>query len=127
MCAYNREELGEDVIAQLACLHPNINGGTAQFRLHASLHATASLNGELDMTTVEPLSLALLRADLQPNGGGLVIDAAVLTYIDHRALLLLADHARRAHTTVVLRTAWPGAAPLVELLDLTEVRVEPPE
>jgi hypothetical protein len=29
MCAYNREERGEDVIAQLACLHPNINGGTA--------------------------------------------------------------------------------------------------
>ena len=127
MCAYNRGELGEEVIAQLACLHPNINGGTAQFRLHASHHATASLNGELDMTTVELLSLALQRADLQPNGGELVIDAAGLTYIDHRALLMLANHTRRAHATVVLRTAWPGAAPLVELLDLIDVRVEPPE
>jgi anti-anti-sigma regulatory factor len=127
MCAYNREELGDEVIAQLACLHPNINRGTAQFRLHASDHATASLNGELDMTTVELLSLALQRADLQSSGGKLVIDAAGLTYIDHRALHMLADHTRRAHTTVVLRTAWPGAAPLVELLDLTEVRVEPPE
>jgi hypothetical protein len=64
---------------------------------------------------------------LQPNGGELVIDAVDLTYIDHRALLMLADHSRRAHATVVLQTAWPGAAPLVELLDLTEVRVEPPE
>ena len=127
MCAYNREELGEEVIAQLACLHPNVNGGTTQFRLHASYHATASLNGELDMTTVDLLSLALQRADLQPSGGELVIDAAGLTYIDHRALLMLADHTRRAHATVVLRTAWPGAAPLVELLDLKEVRVEPPQ
>ena len=124
MCAYNRAELGEDVIAQLACLHPNVNGGTAQFRLHASHHATASLNGELDMTTVELLSLASQRADLQPSGGELVIDAAGLTYIDHRALLVLAEHTRRADATIVLRTAWPGAASLVDLLDLEQVRVE---
>lgn len=127
MCGYNREELGDEVIAQLACLHPNVNGGTAQFRLHASRCASASLNGELDMTTVQLLSLALQRADLQPSGGELVIDAAGLTYIDHRALLMLAEHTRRAHARVVLRTAWPGAAPLVDLLDLEEVRVEPPE
>jgi DcmR-like sensory protein/STAS domain-containing protein len=127
MCAYNRVELGADVIAQLACLHPHINRGTAQFRLHASHQAVASLNGELDMTTVELLSLALQRADLRPNGGELVVDAAGLTYIDHRALLMMAEHTRRAHATVVLRTAWGGAAPLVELLDLQEVRVEPPE
>ncbi|MDQ3765679.1 MAG: MEDS domain-containing protein [Actinomycetota bacterium] len=126
MCAYNRAELGDEVIAQVACLHPNVNGGT-QFQLHASHHATASLNGELDMTTVELLSLALQRADLRPRGGELVLDATGLTYIDHRALLMLADHIRRAHATVVLRTAWPGAAPLVELLDLREVQVEPPQ
>jgi anti-anti-sigma regulatory factor len=127
MCGYNRVELGEEVIAQLACLHPNINGGTAQFRLHAWDQAAASLNGELDMTTVELLSLALQRADLQPHGDELVIDAAGLTYIDHRALLMLAEHTQRAHATIVLRTAWPGAAPLVELLGLREVRVERPE
>ncbi|MBV9649552.1 MAG: MEDS domain-containing protein [Pseudonocardiales bacterium] len=126
MCAYNRQELGEEVIAQLACLHPNINGSTAQFRLHASNHAAASLNGELDMTTVELLSLALQRADLQPDGGEVVIDAAGLTFIDHRALLMLADRTRRTHATVVLQTDWPGAAPLVECLDIKEVRVEPP-
>jgi MEDS: MEthanogen/methylotroph, DcmR Sensory domain/STAS domain len=127
MCAYDRQELGEEVIAQLACLHPNINGSTAQFRLHASDHGSASLNGELDMTTVELLSLALQRADLHPDGGELVIDAAGLTFIDHRALLMLADRTRRAHARVVLQTDWPGAAPLVECLDLKEVRVEPPE
>ena len=127
MCAYDRRELGEDAIAQLACLHPNINSGTAQFRLHASGHAAASLNGELDMATVELLSLALRRADLQPHDGELVIDAAGLTYIDHRALLMLADHTRRAGGTVVLQTGWPGAAPLVDCLALKEVRVEPPE
>jgi anti-anti-sigma regulatory factor len=127
MCAYNRDELGEEVIAQLACLHPNVNRGTAQFRLHTSHHAAASLNGELDMATVELLSLTLQRADLQPRGGELVIDAAGLTYIDHRALLMLAAHTRRAHATIVLRTHWPGAAPLVDFLGLREVRVERPE
>jgi ABC-type transporter Mla MlaB component len=127
MCAYDRQELGEEVIAQLACLHPNINGSTAQFRLHASDHAAVSLNGELDMTTVELLSVALQRADLQPQGGEVVIDAAGLTFIDHRALLMLADRTRRTHATVVLQTDWPGAAPLVECLDIKEVRVEPPE
>lgn len=78
------------------------------------------------MTTVELLSLALQRADLQPHRGELVIDATGLTYIDHRALLVLAEHTQRAHATVVLRAPWPGAARLIKFLDLHEVRVEPP-
>jgi hypothetical protein len=37
---------------------------------------------------------------------------------------MLAEHTRRADATIVLRTAWPGAASLVDLLDLEQVRVE---
>jgi hypothetical protein len=36
LCGYNRAELGEETIAQLACLHPLGNNG-APFRLCASL------------------------------------------------------------------------------------------
>jgi anti-anti-sigma regulatory factor len=125
MCAYHRGELGETTIAQLACLHPHVNPGSAQFRLHAARHTAASLHGELDAATVELFSLTLDRMNLRSTGGELVIDATGLTFIDHRNLLALAEYVRRAGERAVLRTAWTGATRLIELLDLEDVRVEP--
>jgi hypothetical protein len=56
-----------------------------------------------------------------------VIDAAELSFMDHRNLLVLAGYARSANATVVLRTTWPGASRMIELLDVKDVRVESPE
>lgn len=43
LCGYNRTELGQEVIAQLACLHPTVRGVPPPFRLHASTNGAAAL------------------------------------------------------------------------------------
>ncbi len=127
LCAYNRAELGSETIAQVACMHPNANEGATPFRLHASTHAAATLGGELDLASLCLFSLALHRADLRPTGGELVIDAKGLTFIDHRGLLALAEHARCCDATAVLQTSLPTAARIIEILDLKDVQVEVPK
>lgn len=126
LCGFNRTELGEETIAQLACLHQTVNEDAPPFRLHASPCAAASLSGELDATTVSLFSLALRRVDLRPTAGELVIDASELTFIDHRNLFSLAEYARRWNATAVLLGEIPIATKLIDILDLKEVRIEVP-
>jgi anti-anti-sigma regulatory factor len=125
LCAYNRAELSKETIAHVACLHPTVNGGAAPFRLYSSCGAAASLSGELDLTSCDLFATALQRADLRPVDGELIIDATELDFIDHRNLLVLAAHARSCAATAVLRTGFTNsAARMVEILDVTDVRVE---
>ncbi|MGR6318337.1 MEDS domain-containing protein [Micromonospora soli] len=124
ICAYDRRELDDRAIAELACLHPETNTD-APFRLHATLgDAVVALGGELDPSNHQQFAAALDRADPRPVDGRVVVDGAALRFVDHRCLLHLRDHARRRGATAVLRTSRAAAARLVELLDLTEVRVE---
>ncbi|HVE64809.1 MAG TPA: MEDS domain-containing protein [Mycobacteriales bacterium] len=126
LCAYNRVELGEQTIAQVACMHPATNDGAAPFRLHASTRAAASLGGDLDLASFDLFLMALRWADLRPTGGELVIDATELEFIDHRSLLALAEHAWRCDATAVLQTGLPSTAQMIKVLDLADVRVEVP-
>jgi anti-anti-sigma regulatory factor len=126
LCGFNRVELGEATIAQLASLHPFVNESTPLFRLYASAYAAASLSGELDATNDSLFTTALQHADLRPTAGELVIDASELSFIDHRSLLSLANHARRCDATTVLLGDLPSAVKLIDILDLTEVRIEAP-
>lgn len=128
LCGYNRTELGQEVIAQLACLHPTVHGVPPPFQLHASTNgAAALLRGELDATSLDLFPMALRSADLRPTGGELVIDASELTFIDHRSLLVLADHARRWDATAVLLSEHLSAtARMIDIFDLKEVRVQVP-
>ncbi|MEV0005077.1 MEDS domain-containing protein [Micromonospora sp. NPDC050980] len=124
VCAYDRRELGDAAIAELACLHPETNAGVS-FRLHAGGDgAAAALAGELDPTDERLFAAALERADPRPVAGRLVFDATGLRFVDHRALLRLREHARRHGAVAVLRTRRPAPARLVELLGLTDIRVE---
>jgi anti-anti-sigma factor len=126
LCAYDVRELGDDAIAQLACLHPNTNLGTSGFRLHAAAGEdySVTLNGELDLSTEDLFTTALERADLSPRGGELVVDATGLDFIDHRSVLRLLEHARSRAATLVLHTSHPCPTRMVELLGLADVRVE---
>jgi hypothetical protein len=126
LCAYDRVALGDAAIAQLACMHPETNADDVLFRLHAADpgEGCAALAGELDITNHELFATALDRAELSPVGGELVLQAADLRFIDHRSLFRLQELARRSEATVVLRTTDSAAALLVELLELSEVRVE---
>lgn len=126
LCAFDRRVLGAEQIAQVACMHPNVNKGATQFRLHASDRAAASLSGEIDVNTRTLFPVALERADLRPISGELVIDTPGLTFIDHRGLILLGEFAAERGGVAVLQTADRRSAKVLELLDLTNVRVEAP-
>ncbi len=126
LCAYNRAELGDDIVAQVGCLHPTVTADAPLFRLHASTSAAVALAGELDLSSRELFPLALRRADLRPTGGELRIDASRLAFVDHRSLLALAEYARRREATAVLQTGLRSAARIVEILGLQNLRVDPP-
>ncbi|RZU74499.1 DcmR-like sensory protein [Micromonospora kangleipakensis] len=125
VCAYDRRELGEPAIAELACLHPETNADVL-FRLHAADpgEAAFALVGELDPSNPRLFATALDRVDPHPVDGRLVVDGAGLQFIDHRCLIHLGEHARRRGAIAVLRTTRSAAARLAELLELPHVRVE---
>jgi anti-anti-sigma regulatory factor len=124
LCGYHRSELGDDTVAQLACLHPGGSAEGAPFRMHATPDADLALSGELDLTTVDLFAAAVDRAGLNDRGSEVVVDATGLDFADHRNLLVLEQMADRRGSSVVLRTArhWPER--LVAALGLTRVRVE---
>ena len=124
LCAYDRAELGDDVIAQLACMHTE-STAAAPFRLHACPpgEGNAALTGELDLSGDDLLTAALRRADL-PATGEVVLQARGLRFADHRSLIRLHDYARDRGTTVVLRGANRAVGRLAALLDLPLLRVE---
>ncbi|WP_410588323.1 MEDS domain-containing protein [Amycolatopsis sp. lyj-23] len=126
MCGYDLGELGDDVVAQLACMHPTAYEGGAHFHLHAHTPdgSAAALEGDLDLESRGLWPLALERAGLRSEGGTIAIDATGLDFVDHRSLIALAGYAERHATTVVLRTRLSTPARLVELLDLPALRVE---
>ncbi|HEV7979503.1 MEDS domain-containing protein [Amycolatopsis sp.] len=129
LCAYNRTELGDEVIAQVACLHPKASAGATPFHLHAPRDAeagTLELSGELDLLSREVFPLALDRVDSRATESELVIDATGLRFVDHNSMLALSELADRREATVVLRTSGLMPARLVEILDLRNVRVEAP-
>ncbi|MCI4065163.1 MEDS domain-containing protein [Micromonospora sp. R77] len=125
ICAYDRRELGEQAVAELACLHAEENTD-GLFQLHAGGPDDGgfALAGELDPSNHALFAEVLDLAHPDPVDGRLTVDARHLHYIDHRSLIHLRDHARRQGATAVLRTSRSAAARLVELLGLTEVRVE---
>ncbi|AEV84550.1 hypothetical protein ACWT_3527 [Actinoplanes sp. SE50] len=126
VCAYDRRVLGAAAVAEIACLHESSTGAGVPFQLHPALsRAEAVLDGELDPAGEELFATALRRTDLAPAGGEIVVDAAGLRFIDHRALLVLQRYAESRGLTAVLRTRFEAAARLAELIGLTHVRVEP--
>jgi hypothetical protein len=124
MCGYRRAELGDDAVGHLACLHPIGGGEQAPFRMTASRDADVTLSGELDLTTVSSFAVAVDRTGLLRGPAEVVVDAAGLSFADHRNLLVLQEMADRYGRTVVLRAARRGPARLVDALELTRVRVE---
>lgn len=123
LCGYDRTRLGDAAIAQLACLHPSTNAAV-DFRLYAAPGAVPALAGELDLFSDDLFALALERAHLEAVGGQVVLDGTRLTFVDHAGLVRLSRHAADLGVDVVLRTSWPGAPRLAELLGLPGVRVE---
>ncbi|MFF5077352.1 MEDS domain-containing protein [Actinoplanes sp. NPDC000266] len=125
VCAYDRGELGDHAVAELACLHESSHAAGVSFQLHpGATSAEAVLDGELDTSAGELFATALRRTDLDRAGDEVVVDGSGLRFIDHRALLTLQRYAESQSTTAVLRTGLGAVARLAGLLELTHVRVE---
>jgi hypothetical protein len=126
VCAYDRLELGDRVVAELACLHATSGDAPGvTFWLHpGTTPDVAILDGDLDQDAEKPFATALGHADLEPVDGTVTVDAGGLRFIDHRSLLTLQHYADARRITVVVRTGLGTAARIAALLDLPRVRVE---
>lgn len=125
VCAYDRRELGDRSVAELACLHERTQATGVTFQLHPGrTPATAVLSGELDMAVEDLFAAALTHTDLRPVRGEVTVEAEELRFIDHRSLLSLQRYAEHREMTAVVRTRLGVAARLAALLDLPHVRVE---
>lgn len=124
MCAYRRAELGQDPVAEMACLHPMIYEELAPFRLYAKEGGGLALAGEIDFSCDELFDTTLQRTLPLLAGQEIAIDASELSFIDHRGLLTLERHARRLETTLVLRGLTTTVVRVSELLNLSAVRME---
>jgi len=124
LCGFRRSELGDDAVAELACLHAAGGADHAPFRVHATRSADLAVSGELDLTTVDLFATTMDRVGLHDAPDEVVVDATSLTFADHRNLLVLEQVARRHDRSVLLRTGrrWPEV--LIAALELRRVRAE---
>lgn len=121
LCAYDRDVLGADAVAEMAALHPVARAGAAPFGVfHGPLGLAA--RGEIDSFDTALLAQTLTRSMPLAFGDNIELDAAELSFVDHRALLTLEDHGRAAGATITLRHATPSLARLDGLMDLRAVR-----
>ena len=124
LCAYDVGELGSTAVAELACLHPLANPGSAPFQLHAERDVDFALAGDIDLACDELFATTVRRVVSLSCGPQLVVEGRAMEFIDHRRLLLLIEATQRADATVVLRNAPGTAARMVEVLEWAGVRVE---
>jgi hypothetical protein len=126
MCAYDRTVLGDEVIAELACLHPAASRGATGFWLCGTGRpgCAAAVGGDVDRTDPDRWRRALARADLHPViGDEILLDAADLAFIDHHGLIALADLAFTRGAPVVLLDGPRSAARTIEILRIPLVTV----
>ncbi|MFC7533325.1 MEDS domain-containing protein [Actinoplanes sp. GCM10030250] len=125
VCVYDRAELGDRAVAELAGVHQRTNAPGVPFQLYAGRTSSETvLAGEVD-ASAEDLFLALFeRADLRPAGGEILMHAEDLGFITHRGLIALHRQAQRRSLTVVIRTRLRTVAPMADALCLTGLRVE---
>ena len=121
VCAFDRLELGDRVVAELAVLH---EAGHPFSLRSGPTPDVAILAGNLDLGAEELFATALGHADLEPVDGVVTVDAARLTFVDHRSMLALQRYAGSRGITVVVRTRLAIAARIADLLELPRVRVE---
>jgi anti-anti-sigma regulatory factor len=106
-------------------MHPATNDERAHFAVFARGGVAFALRGEVDAVDGDRFARALARVPVSDLEGVPVIDATDVGFLDHRALLRLAERVRGTGRVATLRCRSTTPARLVELLELEEVlRVE---
>jgi anti-anti-sigma regulatory factor len=125
LCGYDRSQLDDDAVLEVACMHPLVREGASPFQVYAAVGADLGLVGEVDTAVSPAFARALGRTGLDAAGSTTIeIDASRLDFVDHNGILELERLAQTEAVVVVLRDAPSVAGRLVELLDLQQVEVE---
>jgi len=125
LCAHDRARVDRDSAAGLACLHPVTGPDPTPFNLYAEAVADFSLAGHLDGGCRDLLALTMARIESFLAGPQLVVDGGHLEFIDHRAMLDLADLAERIGADrVVLQTSLRSAKRISDVLGDDRIAVE---
>jgi hypothetical protein len=127
LCAFDATALGEELLAELGCVHTLTHGELSPFRLCAARGANAALVGSVDAFSIVQLLEALRRIGVPRPGGWAVLDATDLEFIDVRALRDLDGHAADTGATLLLRSPPHFVLKLMELLGVRAVRAEQTE
>jgi ABC-type transporter Mla MlaB component len=120
LCLYDRREVPDRVLADLASLHPVSHGpaGMVPFRVFFSSPDALVLEGEVDYFCAADLGrlLDVTRHD----DGEVVLDLSGLGFVDHHGVMALVEHARRFRERNPLR--FDGVPhPVTRLCDLMGV------
>jgi hypothetical protein len=125
LCAHHRAQVQHESSLGLACLHPVAGPDPTPFHLYAEPGVDFSLAGHLDIGCRDLLALTTATIESYLAGPQLVIDGTSLDFIDHRAMLDLADLAERIGAEkVVLQTRLRTAKRISEVLGDDRIAVE---
>jgi len=123
-CALDPAQVERESSVGLACLHPVTGPDPTPFNLYAEAGADFSLAGTLDVECRDLLALTTTRIESYLAGPQLVINGRDLDFIDHRAMLDLADLAGRIGAErVVLQTRLRTAQRISEVLGDNRIAV----
>jgi hypothetical protein len=125
LCAHDRARVDRESAAGLACLHPVTGPDPTLFNLYSGRGVDFSLAGQLDVASRELMGQTIARIESYLAGPQLVVHGGNLVFIDHRALLDLADLAQRIGADgLVLRTNLSSARRICEVLGDDRITVE---
>jgi hypothetical protein len=125
LCAHDRARVDRGSAAGLACLHPVMGPDPTPFNLSAGRGADFSLAGQLDVASRQLMAQTIARIESYLAGPQLVVHGGNLKFIDHRAMLDLADVAQRIGADrLVLQTNLRSAKRICEVLGDDRITVE---
>jgi anti-anti-sigma regulatory factor len=127
LCGYDAGQLSA-AAGELVCLHPFVGKGSVPFQIFADPDTDVhfALTGEIDAASNHLFTTTLQRIWPLMTDHTLRIDASNLEFIGHQQLCMLEESAREQNRKVVLCTDQRIAVRLVDLLHLSNVRVEAP-
>jgi anti-anti-sigma regulatory factor len=124
LCGYDVDQLGVEVLAEVACVHPATGGAPSPFLLRAADGSGAlALSGEVDRESAVDLyhALVLVAADVV---GPVRLDLSEHEFIDQTGLVALDRAAAVLGARIELVGASPLTARVVDALGLTGVTAQ---
>lgn len=111
LCGYDAADLGEEIVAEVACVHRMTGGTPCSFLLGATGNGALALSGEVDRESAALLHHAVVVI-AAATSGRVVLDLSEHAFLDHTGLAALDRAAQDLDTRIDL----VGVSPLTALL-----------